>query len=107
MAQKTIVTMTDDLDGGRADQTVRFGLDGASYEIDLSKKHAAAMAKTLAPYITAARRIRTPRRPAASTRTTRSSDVSTIREWARQNGYDVSGRGRIPAAVLIAYRESA
>ena len=50
MATKTTVTLEDDLDGGPADETVRFGLGGALYEIDLSKKNARAFRKQLAPY---------------------------------------------------------
>ena len=42
MAQKVTVELEDDLDGGPADETVRFGVDGSEYEIDLSTKNAAA-----------------------------------------------------------------
>ena len=55
MAQKVTVELEDDLDGGPADETVRFGLDGSDYEIDLSKKHAAAFRRKLAPFIEQAR----------------------------------------------------
>ena len=56
MAQKITVTLEDDLDGGPADETVRFGLDGAGYEVDLSKKNATALRKQLAPFIEHARK---------------------------------------------------
>jgi hypothetical protein len=110
MAKKveTIVTLTDDLDGSKADRTLSFGFDGVSYEIDLSKKNATALEKTLAPYVAAARRL--PARGRRGNKTTgrtsngaRRADLVTVRQWARSNGYDVSDRGRVPAAVLEAY----
>ena len=55
MAQKIQTLLIDDLDGKEAEGTVRFGLDGAEYEIDLSAKHAEAMRKALEPYVSAAR----------------------------------------------------
>ena len=56
MAQKVTVELEDDLDGGPADETVRFGVDGSDYEIDLSKKNAAALRRKLAPFIEHARK---------------------------------------------------
>lgn len=106
MAKKveTLVTLTDDLDGTKADRTVAFSWDGTSYEIDLSKKNANAMEKTLAPYVQAARRMRAGRsrtaRPAAK------RDLAAIRIWARSHGYEVSDRGRIPGAVTEAYEQA-
>jgi hypothetical protein len=50
MAQKVTVTLEDDLDGGPAEETVRFGFGGAEYEIDLSSKNAAGFRKRLAPF---------------------------------------------------------
>ena len=105
MVKKTTVALTDDLDGRKAERTVRFGLDGASYEIDLSKKNALTLEKALAPYVAAGRAVRAThsrgRRPSARRA---SNDVGAIREWARQNGHHVSDRGRISATVLEAYR---
>lgn len=106
MAKKvvTLVELTDDLDGGKADRTVSFGFDGVTYEIDLSKRNAAALEKTLKPYVQNARKVRQRirrGRQAASTRNR--SDLAQVREWARSNGYEVSDRGRIPAAVREAY----
>jgi len=112
MAKKveTIVTLTDDLDCSKADRTVGFGYDGVTYEIDLSKKNASALEKALAPYVAAARKVvptrgrrgsraRTGGRAAGGAR----ADLSAVRAWARSNGYEVSDRGRIPAAVTDAY----
>src|SRR5436190_389025 len=58
---ETIITLTDDLDGTRADRTMMFAVDGTTYEIDLSKRNAAAFQKVLAPYLDAARKVKQPR----------------------------------------------
>jgi hypothetical protein len=112
MARQVITVMTDDLDGGDADRTVEFGLDGVSYTIDLSEKNAGKLRKALDPYLIAGSRMgragadgRGPGRRArgtAAARTDRDQNRA-IREWATKNGYDVSERGRIPASVLEAY----
>ena len=114
MAQKVNVVLVDDLDGSEAVETISFHLDGSSYEIDLNEANAASLRDTLAPWIGAARRAgrgpsgpgvrrssRGGSRPAAS-----GSDrerVQAIREWARNNGHNVSERGRLSAEVLAAY----
>ena len=108
MAKKveTIVTLTDDLDGSKAERTIAFAVDGTGYEIDLSKRNASAFEKALAPYVGAARKVRAQpraRRGAGSAVGGRRSDLGAIREWARSNGYDVSDRGRISANVVEAY----
>jgi hypothetical protein len=108
MAKRVVTTveLTDDLDGGKADRTVSFSFDGTNYEIDLSRKNAAALQKVLKPYVENARRARSTSRRARSGAAVRRggrTDVGRVREWARSNGYDVSERGRIPAAVLDAY----
>ena len=108
MAKKTevLVTMTDDLDGGKAESSVSFGYQGTNYEIDLSKRNLAALEKVLAPYLEVARKVPTTRRSASRSTASRSakSDLPAIREWAQENGYNVSGRGRIAADVQEAYR---
>jgi len=102
VVQKTFTELVDDLDGGAADETVRFGLDGALYEIDLSEPNATDLRETLAPFVTAARRVK--RDGTAATGRTRSADRSgEIRGWARANGYTVSDRGRISATVIEAF----
>jgi hypothetical protein len=106
---ETIVTLTDDLDGSKADRTVKFAVDGTSYEIDLSKRNAATFEKVLAPYVGAARKIkmtRGHRSRAASTASGRRADLATIREWARANGYEVADRGRLPGTVIEAYESA-
>jgi hypothetical protein len=102
MARRTVVTLEDDIDGGPADETLRFGVDGSDYEIDLNTKNAAALHRLLAPFVARARKAgsnaRRPVRTAASRR--RSHD---IRIWAREQGIDLSERGRIPASVVDKY----
>ena len=102
MAKTTIVRLTDDLDGGKADKTVSFGLDGVNYEIDLSEENAAALEEAFAKYVGAARRVsgRAAAGRGRTTRTTVSSDPKAIRAWAAGNGIAVNPRGRIPADVV-------
>ncbi|WP_395110228.1 Lsr2 family protein [Actinomadura sp. SCN-SB] len=99
MAQQVQVLLVDDLDGGEAQETVSFSLDGRAYEIDLSEKNATQLRKTLEPFQSSARRIRgTARR---TTRGTSNRERSAeIREWARDRGIPVNDRGRIPAHVV-------
>ena len=112
MAQKVKIILEDDLDGGPAEETVRFGLDGGSYEIDLSSANAARLRDAIRPFAAKARRVqgsqRTPGRPAGS-RTTgpaaakRNPDTAAIRQWAKDNGYEVSDRGRIHQDIQDKY----
>lgn len=106
MAKRTITTveLTDDVDGGKAERTIMFGFEGASYEIDLSKKNAAAFERVLRPYVDAARKVgRTTGRRSRRGSSGPARDLGAIRAWARANGHAVSDRGRVPAAVLEAY----
>ena len=103
MAQRVEVQFIDDIDGTQADGTVRFGIDGVQYEIDLSAQNADRLAAALAPYIGAGRRINGARRPDLALRPGR-HDQTAVREWARAQGLEVSGRGRIPAEILSRYR---
>ena len=103
MAQKITVALEDDLDGGPADETVRFGLDGADYEIDLSKKNAAAFRRQLAPFVDHARKAgRVQRRRPGRTVSSRERSGG-IRAWAKDQGIAVSDRGRIPQGVAEQY----
>jgi hypothetical protein len=108
MAQKVTVLLVDDIDGGSADETVSFSLDGVSYEIDLSTKNAKTFRDALAQYVGQARRVGGRSSGGRSARGTRRSGggdnrTAEIREWARKNGHKVNERGRIPAAVVEAY----
>jgi len=107
MAQKITVALEDDFDGGPADETVRFGLGSAEYEIDLSKKNAAAFRRKIAPFIEHARKAgRGPRRRPGRTASSREHS-SDIRAWAKDQGIAVSDRGRIPASVVAQYQAAA
>lgn len=101
MAQRVHIVLEDDLDGSNADETVTFALDGVNYEIDLSKKNAAKLRDAFALYVGSARRVsgRAPRRG----RGRGGPSAAEIREWAREQGYEVSDRGRVPADVRAAY----
>lgn len=110
MATVTRVRLVDDLDGSDADTTVEFGLDGRSYEIDLGDEHATELRELLAPFVAAARRAGAGAGAAAGTRrkrpttpSTRRPDLPAVREWAMANGFEISARGRLSAAVLEAY----
>jgi Lsr2 len=104
VATKVTVVLEDDLDGGPADETVRFGLDGVEYEIDLSKQHARTFRRELAAFLVHARRAERERRrrPARSPSGRRRS--GDIRAWAKDAGIQVSDRGRIPASVVAQYQ---
>jgi hypothetical protein len=101
MAQKVHITLEDDLDGGDASETVAFGLDGRSYEIDLNDKNAKALRDALAKYVAGARRAG--RAGSAKRRTQVGTSAREIRDWARSNGHKVPDRGRIPSAVREAF----
>jgi Lsr2 len=104
MAQKVQVTLVDDLDGTEAEETVRFSIDRVDYEVDLSKKNAAALRDTLSPYVGAARRVGGRR---GGTRRGRAADsTSAIRDWAKAKGYKVSDRGRVPANIVEEYHKA-
>ena len=104
MAQRMTVEMTDDIDGTEAAETIAFGVDGTSYEIDLSKKNASKMRRDFGRYIEHARRVRGGRRSARPRRDRGRS--SAVREWAKQQGVQVSQRGRIPASVVSQYEKA-
>lgn len=108
MAQKVQVLLVDDIDGGPAEETVTFGLDGVSYEIDLTTENAAKLRDAIAPWVGHGRKVgRTSRTAAARTTPARSrssrGDAQAIRDWAKSHGHKVSERGRISAEVKAAY----
>ncbi len=102
MAKKIVVEIVDDLDGSGAAATVGFGLDGVSYEIDLSEENAAQLRADLSRWVQAARKV-TGARKVASKPTRGTSDAAAIRAWARGKGIEVSERGRIPAEIRAQY----
>lgn len=102
MATQTFVTLIDDLDGSEAVEILVFGLDGAMYEIDLNAKNAKKLRDSAAKFVDNARRA-----PRPSTSRSRPTGVrhsrehlQAVRDWARRKGYDVSDKGRVPAAVM-------
>lgn len=129
VARQEVVTLVDDLDGSAAEETIRFGLDGETYEIDLSRSNARKLRDALAPYINVARRVRgrgpaagrrgrrkaaaaAPRKRAAAKKTTTrgrrtsrttAASAADIRAWAKSKGIPVNERGRISAEVIEAY----
>jgi hypothetical protein len=112
MAQQTTVRFVDDLDGSEASGTFDFSLEGRSYQIDLSDENAAKLRDAPAPYVDAARKAggrgrgRAARQTTVAEKPARSSreETAAIRQWARDNGHQVSERGRIPKSVIEAYQ---
>jgi hypothetical protein len=113
MAQIQQTILVDDIDGGDAVETVSFGLDGASYEIDLNAENAAALRDALSTWVGHARRSGGRRagsgaaarpRAARSASSSANGDTAAIRAWAKENGHEVSERGRISSTVLEAYK---
>ena len=119
MAQKVTVNLVDDLDGGQADETVEFSLDGVAYQIDLSSDNAAELREALNGFVSHARRAGGRRKPGprksgggsgagpakSGTRGDRAQNKA-IREWARKRGLEVSDRGRIPADIVEQYHKA-
>lgn len=105
MAQKIQTLFIDDLDGGEAEGTVRFGLDGTEYEIDLNAKHTEELRATLGKYVAHARKVGgTARRAPRGRRTAGAIDTHKVREWAKEQGIDIKERGRVPADVVAKYQ---
>ncbi|MFI6512859.1 Lsr2 family protein [Streptosporangium sp. NPDC050855] len=107
MAKRIQEILIDDIDGGEADETILFGLDGGGYEIDLSGSHAKQLREALAPFVESARRVREPvavrRRRGSSTPSIDREKGRIIRAWAKDKGIEVSERGRIAASVVEQY----
>ena len=104
MAQRIQTLFIDDLDGSEAAGTVRFGLDGAEYEIDLSTMHSEELRNALEQYIRHARRTSTDRRAPRSQRGNSTVDTAKVREWAKEQGIEIKARGRVPATVVEKYQ---
>jgi hypothetical protein len=104
MAQRIHTLFIDDIDGGAAEGTVRFGLDGADYEIDLSGEHSNELRTTLGKYIEHSRKVGAARRASRGRGAGSAIDTAKVREWARESGYDIKDRGRVPADLVAKYR---
>ncbi|MDR3070206.1 MAG: Lsr2 family protein [Propionibacteriaceae bacterium] len=105
MAQRTRVELIDDIDGSAASETISFGLDGKSYEIDLTAVNAQKLRKAFEPYVSVARKV-----TSGTRRVVRniqlSAPQSVIRAWAQSKGLKISDRGRIPADIVKQYEEA-
>ncbi|MFI9629979.1 Lsr2 family protein [Streptomyces sp. NPDC052042] len=109
MAQKVQVLLVDDLDGGEADETVTFALDGKTYEIDLTTSNADKLRSLLEPYTKGGRRTggrATSGRGRGRAAAGGNKDTAEIRKWARENGHTVNDRGRVPADIREAYEKA-
>lgn len=106
MAQRIVYRLEDDLDNSEAAETIVFGLDSVSYEIDLSEENAAKLRDLLAPYVASGRRVGGKRKIAGRRRSGGANSATEIRAWANENGYKVSTRGRVPAEVREAYERA-
>ena len=110
MAQKVEVKLIDDLDGGQADETVTFSLDGTQYVIDLSGKNAKQLRGSFAKYIEAARKDKGVRQTGRGGRRAAAApagpDTSEVRSWAKEQGYGVSERGRVSKDLIAKFQEA-
>jgi hypothetical protein len=103
VARRVVVEKLDDLDGSPATRTVRFGLEGVDYELDLSEENAQELTHWLQDYISHARRVSGRKRAARHSVT---SDAAAVRQWAQEQGIHVNARGRIPSQVVDEYAAS-
>lgn len=101
MAQRVVVSLSDDIDGGEASETVAFGLDGKSYEIDLNDANAKKLRGALAPFVEAGRK--RAKSGKIYHRTSVAPDPRAVRAWAESNGFEVPPRGRIPKRIYEAF----
>jgi hypothetical protein len=112
MAQQVLVQLVDDLDGSSSDDitTVQFGMDGVTYEIDLTAPNADRLRNTLTDYVTNARRtggrVKRGTPSVNGSRGAANGEAGQIREWAQANGHELAARGRIPAHIVELYQES-
>jgi len=110
MAQKIMALFIDDLDGSEAEGTTHFSLDGSDYEIDLNAGHGKELREALGKYIQYARNAgsparRTARKTGGGKTSTGKTDTAAIRVWAREHGFHLKDRGRIPASVIAEYEQ--
>jgi nucleoid-associated protein Lsr2 len=112
MARETVIKLVDDLDGGVAHETVRFGLDGQAYEIDLSSRNAKKLRTELALFVEHGSRVsnrvaRSAGRARASAGAADPDQNRAIREWAVSKGYEIAARGRIKQEIVDEFHEKA
>jgi hypothetical protein len=108
LAQRVQVQLVDDLNGEEAQETVRFGFEGTEYEIDLTEENAGKLRSFMSEYVEKGRKASgkrsqgSPKAPGQSKR----EDTQRIRQWAQDNGYNPSSRGRITKSIVDAYNEA-
>lgn len=103
MAKSISLVISEDLDGSEGTETVNFGVDGVTYETDLSEKNRAKLDKAFASFIEHGRRVTQRQRRAETGLSNSRVDRAAVRAWAKGNGLKISGRGRISAEVLKQY----
>ena len=103
MATKVLTTLQDDIDGSAAVETVRFGLDGVEWEIDLSERNANRLRNSLSDFIAHGRKVGGKRVRKSSSN---EIDAKLVRHWAESNGIEVNSRGRIPADIVKRYQSA-
>ena len=107
MAQKVTVNLVDDIDGTPAAETIQFGFGGRALEIDLSAANAKQMRETFGYYADHAREAGTTAQRGTRRRTKTSREhTRQVRDWAREQGHELSDRGRIPAHIAAEYEAS-
>jgi hypothetical protein len=104
VAQRVVVTLFDDIDGSEAAETIAFGLDGKSYEIDLNQANADNLRTALAPFVEAGRK--RARSGKAYRQTQVAPDPAAVRAWAQAHQLEVPARGRIPKRVYEAFADA-
>ncbi|MEG9250344.1 Lsr2 family protein [Arthrobacter sp. Soc17.1.1.1] len=108
MAQRVHIELVDDLNGEIAQETVRFGLDGVEYELDLTTENAATFRSAVSEYADKGRKVTGGRPGRRSQRgnlpgNSRREEVQRIRQWAEENGHNPSSRGRVSQSIVDAY----
>ncbi|MFI6052753.1 Lsr2 family protein [Streptomyces violascens] len=108
MAQKIVTIYTDDLTGEESAEaaTHQIVIDGVAYEVDLGPDSYDKLMEAVGPFLKAGRRVRGSRGKATSTRQAGGTDTAVVRAWAKENGYDINDRGRVPAEIREAYNKA-
>ena len=106
MAKKTHIELVDDIDGSKADETIAFSIDGAHYEIDLSAENAEKIRAEIGEWAEKGTRVARKKARRASAPSSSSEENARIRQWAKDNGYEVGDRGRISAEIRRAYADA-
>ena len=104
MATKTV--LVDDMDGGDADLTIAFTINGEGYSMDLSEKNADNFYAALEPWLAIATRSRSAKEATMQGHLAGVEQRAAIREWAAKVGMEISPRGRIPQEVTEEYNKT-